>query len=73
MNEWISIKDRLPEDFGWFLVIDEYMPINLSVTIGFYEGADSEINWLPLDSRASQESMVVTHWMPLPEPPKDVK
>ena len=70
MSEWISVDDEMPEGFGWFLVIDEYLPDANKVTIGFYEGVDSEIDWLPLDERNDPDSMIVTHWMPLPEPPK---
>jgi hypothetical protein len=70
MSEWISVDFGLPESFGWFLVVDEYLTKAARVTIGFYEGLDSEVLWLPHDDRDDQDSMLVTHWMPLPEPPK---
>lgn len=67
--KWISVEDRLPSDFGWFLVCDDYIAAKDKVTMGFYEGEESGC-WLPLDSREYPDSMVVTHWMPLPSPPE---
>jgi hypothetical protein len=68
--EWISVKDRLPTSFGWFLVIDKYLVSKEKQTLGFYEADDRRI-WLPIDGRVDSDSMMVTHWMPLPEPPKE--
>jgi hypothetical protein len=70
MSKWISVNDRLPNSFGWFLVIDEYLPSKEKQTMGFYECSDS-LMWLPIDGRADSDSMKITHWMPLPEPPKE--
>ncbi len=78
---WISVKDRLPElcnhvDYdgeGW----DESNPVAViarygtdeSMGIGLYSGNNewyvSTINDLDL------YACIVTHWMPLPEPPKE--
>ena len=55
MNEWISVKDRLPEQFGKYLVVCKGIDI---AQIRLWEGT-----W---DSFAE-----VTHWMPLPELPKN--
>ena len=57
-REWISVKDRLPEEDTWVLVYAKqgfYM--NLKVDY-IYHG-----EWF--------NSLLVTHWMPLPEPPKE--
>lgn len=70
MSKWISVEDRLPDGFGWFLVFDESMADNHEITLGFYEGVGSMVDWLPIDQRIDTDSMQVTHWMPLPEPPK---
>ena len=67
MSKWISVKDFTPDGFGWFLVCDDY--IASKVTIGFYEGDDSG-HWLPIDNRDDSDSMVITHWMPLPDAPE---
>tara|TARA_Y100000593_G_C4224646_1_gene293761 strand:- start:494 stop:730 length:237 start_codon:yes stop_codon:yes gene_type:complete len=67
-NEWIDVNDRLPDDYGWFLVIDKYLTGN-PVTMGFYEGPDNPEFWLPVDGRYDSDSMKVAYWMPLPSPP----
>jgi len=55
MTNWISVKDQLPEDNEQYLVYCKY---------GVYMD-----HFLP-----SQKSFVndhVSHWMPIPEPPKE--
>ena len=65
MAEWISVNDRLPENSDSVLVFGKYIcggSIDMawcnSVTKTFYSEEESHL----LDN--------VTHWMPLPEPPK---
>ena len=81
VQEWISVDDRLPERDGAYLVTIEYFGKRQGIDIRYftidgekvdeYELAgqkcvwffyDSEYGYVPTDS--------VTHWMPLPEPPK---
>lgn len=60
MSEWISIKDRTPEDGtrDEFLICDEYGRVRMSDWC-----YDDQIGWcFWYDHEA-------THWMPLPEPP----
>ena len=80
VQEWISVEDRLPEDSGYYLVVyrDKY---NGSISIAFDmyvkcnvgEWWESEFacditkQFLWATRLQEQE---VTHWMPLPEPPK---
>ena len=68
--KWISVEDRLPEEIGPCL-------ISYSVT-----GADNfpmgTIGWSFFNSAkkfAVQNGYAkdVTHWMPLPEPPKEIE
>jgi hypothetical protein len=59
---WISVKDRLPEAQGEYLISD-----NFKVTIGWFSG---ENGWIGLDGSFYADS-VVTYFMPLPEPPKE--
>lgn len=57
VQEWISVKDRLPDETK-----DEYV-----LAVCDYHGkikVETRKMW-HIDS-------VVTHWMPLPEPPKEV-
>ena len=58
MAEWISVKDRLPEDDTWVLV---YIKGRFSGTM--------ESDWFK-NGDFVYFGGVATHWMPLPEPPK---
>ena len=55
---WISVKDRLPNVAGWYLVFYN----GSKMQVAFFKGK----KW-PFDNHYHK----VTHWMPLPEPPKD--
>jgi hypothetical protein len=60
MMEWISVKDRLPEKNTTVIVC--------SISDGHIQIKDfkgDEKNWI------TNYLEKVTHWMPLPEPPKD--
>jgi len=74
MNEWISINNRLPEEYYWVLVsavdlensklrfvphVAELRKGKWSVQVG--DNRDLE-KWLHIK---------VTHWMQLPDPPKE--
>lgn len=56
---WISVKDRLPKDLSWMLVLEASTDCAIAYWTGERWSADRET---PLGE--------VTHWMPLPEPPK---
>ena len=97
LNNWISVKDRLPESEKEVLICTE----NGTVTTAMYEDGtistdDSTWNWYDIDFEYDEEKDtylipegwweyrhynpddvynfavddVVTHWIPLPEPPK---
>lgn len=59
--KWISVEDRLPETFDRVLVFNEYDGINIS--------------WLQPDGKRFSVKTAYpdrpTHWMPLPEAPKE--
>ena len=63
---WISVKDRLPEEEGTYLVFPRD-PCGV-VTIAWYSGPED--GWLALDGNFYADG-VVTHYMPRPEPPKE--
>jgi hypothetical protein len=61
VQEWISVKDRLPEKFVDVL---SYCDHNASFQI---DCVDEKGKWY---SEYKYSGYTVTHWMPLPQPPK---
>jgi hypothetical protein len=58
MNNWISVKDRLPDGIDDVLVTDKY-----DVRVGYYHS-----NWnIYSDELLGYE---ITHWQPLPKAPE---
>ncbi len=85
MSEWIRVEDRLPEkDFCYCLASRYYHnnPELKSVHYAFFtkdrEYARSQKKYysrkvqgkLSVHFDVSEAGFVVTHWMPLPEPPE---
>lgn len=63
---WVSVKDRLPEEnLGACIVYDGFKVQHADHYI-----IDGEHLWNTPDCYESEEIRGVTHWMPLPEPPK---
>jgi hypothetical protein len=62
-SEWISVKDRLPEESGRYLVYAKEGERETHRTIAPFHKA------FHLSGRMAYWK--VTHWMPLPEPPKE--
>jgi hypothetical protein len=61
--EWISVKDRLPEKEDDVLAYE----FRGDISISYISGND----WRNLESGWILDESHVTHWMPLPEPPKE--
>lgn len=57
--EWVSVKDRLPDKAGWYLV---FRTKHTHAETAFFKGKT-----FPLDNHYG----TITHWMPLPEPPEE--
>lgn len=76
MMEWISVKERLPENDGWYLV---YAPgyWGNSKIYGLDGFAYSNFkhnykaHWGLERGTGRGWPGIVTHWMPLPDPPKE--
>ena len=68
LPRWISVEERLPEDSVKVLVYDA---LNLQERV-MYAYADG--SWWDERDRfyCNVEDGDITHWMPLPEPPKEV-
>ena len=77
--EWISVKDRLPDDEQEVLVIAHGWDGRL-VYVGSHKRVESQKSWLTgITNKSSEWSLwgwsylkepMVTYWMPLPEPPE---
>lgn len=65
---WISVKDRLPEKNGEYLVSLCDGPY---ITSALYERGRQVSEWT--DTIEEYLDYQVAHWMPLPEPPKEVE
>ena len=65
VNQWISCKDKMPEHGVTVLIYTGNHTISLAwydKDMGYFYICDSDYKYNPLD---------VTHWRPLPEPPKE--
>ena len=65
VSKWISCKDKMPEDGVNVLIYAGNRMISLAwydKDMGYFYICDSDYKYNSLD---------VTHWQPLPEPPKD--
>lgn len=65
MNEWISVKERMPRNYTEVMVFDA---IGMEMFLGAI-GSSGE--WEIPGYRTDAYNF--THWMPLPEPPKGEK
>ena len=63
-QEWISVEERLPDKDGEYLTWDGliYFLIWFNASLGLWNVSES--------GDTSSAIRGVTHWMPLPEPPK---
>ena len=73
MNNWISVKDRLPEDD----LPNNKKQIKVLVVIKAKNGytVRSQMRFLNIYNKWAWKYSAgdITHWMPLPEPPKGEK
>ena len=74
VQEWISVKDRLPDnkEYDWVLaqVVEDngfmHIPTVMEYRQSKNDWFEETYGWLSEHNGA----FTVTHWMPLPEPPK---
>ena len=70
VQEWVSVEDRLPEKHDRFICTYKF---NSNIEMQFvgvldYYASDQYPHW-----QHESAGVIVTHWMPLPEPPKEVE
>ena len=81
VQEWISVKDRLPEVGDSYLVVVKYKydhekEYNYDTDVATYYPYDNPSAYIDErwdtynDWDEGQQYLHITHWMPLPEPPK---
>ncbi len=73
MAEWISVKERLPEVGNMVLIFYDGQPV-----IAMFRKSEHCSGWFEGYCHMCEDSETyylddVTHWMPLPEPPKEVR
>jgi hypothetical protein len=65
VSEWISVKDRLPDENVWVIVaangVTQYGTAFLDCEGWNWFGGESDI----------APTYEMSHWQPLPEPPKE--
>ena len=70
VQEWISVAERLPEEEGWYLVYTTpnrgHKSINKAMFCKGYAWGNFEPYWRGAGGHWAN----VTHWMPIPQPPK---
>ena len=75
MNEWISVKNRLPETEEYVLIWYSYFRYGDYNRDYFMHGIARYIKrydmWAGADYLGS--NVKVYYWMPLPKPPKDLE
>lgn len=65
VQEWISVNDRLPEDGGYVVCIAKRNPFSRFMPMVARIEKNGWVN--PITEQYISE---VTHWMPIPQPPK---
>ncbi len=65
VQEWISVKDRLPEVGEYVICIAKRNPFSMFMPMVARIKKNGWVN--PITEQYISE---VTHWMPLPQPPK---
>lgn len=70
IQEWIPVSERLPEDSGLTLVRVDFSMWDKKVNVPSLERyVNEEKTWFCDGAKLTN----VTHWMPLPEVPKEVE
>lgn len=64
MSEWISVKDRLPNDDTFVLAAQAGVYCEQAL----YQDGDFYVHWGRYEETPAPW---ITHWMPLPDPPAE--
>ena len=67
VGKWIPVSERLPKETGEYIVVIEDVEKSTSLWYSVYRNGWYDFN----DDEYADPYNNVTHWMPLPEPPKE--
>lgn len=71
-NNWISVEDRLPEEFEVVLCIVNGKPeTNITLRNAYQLGSWNKTEGWIIEEYPVWENAVVSWWQPLPEPPEE--
>lgn len=71
-TKWISVKDRLPDTAERVLVCKTWLGRVYKPEYGYYQDFPNQKGcWYVLTECGYYPQREVTHWMPLPQPPKE--
>lgn len=73
MSEWVSVKDRLPLtaiDGQNFTIIEVLVTDGEHVHATDFSAGGFPVAWGEFDAYGAIARSQITHWQPLPEPPK---
>lgn len=68
-SPWISVKERMPEKSGNYLVYS--MSTGICTAWLFKQRVEDFYQIIPFGETDYEEHVSATHWMPLPEQPED--
>lgn len=73
---WISVKDRLPEMIGEHKISSDRVLVamghrNKIVVFGYWDGGLDTKQWVTPDNTPFSLQDAITHWRPLPTPPRE--
>ena len=70
MSEWINVKDRLPNELGYYLVACNKFKYGLANAREYAVMHCNPLEIMVHRGFSCDAGTAVTHWMPLPEPPE---
>ena len=75
IQEWVSVDERLPEDCGMPVLMVAVNCYDQRVVVKGFTDYQCPIRFLTNEKEYDHiwSAWEVTHWMPLPEPPKGVQ
>ena len=70
--KWIPVTERLPEEKTYVLILADTIAGKMEKVSFLYKDSESRNCWAALDAYGKNLfDWQPTHWMPLPEPPKE--